>query len=103
MDLVKAKLAFSNNKQQIQLLTLAPQKCSIGQLVEVFETIEYKAKKAWKLLQQKGLLEELGNNKGKCLSDNIASLVQSFYQDERFSISLPGAKDFISMGNKEYI
>ena len=30
VDLVKTKLAISNSKQQIQLLTLAPQAWSIG-------------------------------------------------------------------------
>ena len=102
-DLVKAKLAISNNKQQIQLLTLAPQRWLIGQVVEVFETTEYKAKKARRLLQQKGLLAEPKNDKGKYLSDNIVLLVQPFYQDVRFSICLPGAKDFVSIGNKQYM
>ena len=36
---------------------------SIGQAVEVFQTTEYKAKKARKLLQQKGLLAEHDSNK----------------------------------------
>ena len=72
-------------------------------MAEVFETTEYKTKKARTLLQQKGLLAEPENNKGKCLSDNIVLLFQSFNLDDRFSICLPGAKDFVSMGNKEYI
>lgn len=99
VDLVKGKLDISNNKQQIQLSTLA---WCIGQVVEVFETTEYKAKKAKKLLQEKGLLVEPENNKGKCLSNNIVSLVQSFHQGDRFSICLPGTKDFVSIENKEY-
>ena len=98
VDLVKGKLDISNNKQQIQLPTLA---WCIGQVVEVFETTEYKAKKAKKPLQEKGLLVEPENNEGKCLS-NIVSLAQSFHEGDRFSICLPGTKDFVSIENKEY-
>ena len=103
VDLVKAKLAILNNKQRIQPLTLAPQTWSIEQVVKVFETTEYKAKKARKHLQQKGLLVEHENNKGKCLSDNTVSLVPSFHQDDRFSRCLSGAKDFVSTGINEYM
>ena len=50
-----------------------------------------------------GPLAEPENNKEKCLSGDIVSLVQSFYQDDSFSRCLPGAKDFVSMGNKGYM
>ena len=43
VDLVKEKLAISNNKQQIQVTW------SIRYVVEVLETTEDQAKKAWKI------------------------------------------------------
>lgn len=76
-----------NNKFNKFNLTLAPQ-------------TEYKAEKARKLLQQKGLLTEFENNKGECISDNNVSLVQFFYQDDRLLLCLLGARDFVSMENK---
>ena len=76
-----------NNKFNKFNLTLAPQ-------------TEYKAEKARKLLQQKGLLTEFENNKRECISDNNVSLVQSFYQDDRLLLCLLGARDFVSMENK---
>ena len=63
----------------------------------------YKAKKARKLLQQKGLLAEPEGNKGKCLSDNIVTIVQPFYQNDMFSRCLPGAKNFVNIENKEHM
>ena len=53
VDLVKAKkkLFQKKKKKQIQWLSLVPQTWSIGLIVQVFETTEYKAKNSSKLLQ----------------------------------------------------
>ena len=52
VDLVKAKKSyFKKKKKQIQWLSLVPQTWSIGLIVQVFETTEYKAKNSSKLLQ----------------------------------------------------
>ena len=48
--LLRQKKAISKNKQ-IQWLSLVPQTWSIGLIVQVFETTEYKAKNSSKLLQ----------------------------------------------------
>ena len=50
--LLRQKKAISKKKKkQIQWLSLVPQTWSIGLIVQVFETTEYKAKNSSKLLQ----------------------------------------------------
>ena len=53
VDLVKEKKSYlkKKKKKQIQWLSLVPQTWSIGLIVQVFETTEYKAKNSSKLLQ----------------------------------------------------
>ena len=50
--LLRQKKAISKKKKKkIQWLSLVPQTWSIGLIVQVFETTEYKAKNSSKLLQ----------------------------------------------------
>ena len=59
VDLAKAKLAISNNKQNIQQLALAPQTWGIGQVVEVLETTELKLKKLGNFYHKKDYWQSL--------------------------------------------
>ena len=49
--LLRQKKAISKKKKQIQWLSLVPHTWSIGLIVQVFETTEYRAKNSSKLLQ----------------------------------------------------
>ena len=57
VDLVKAKLVFSSNKQQIKLLTLALQTWGVWQVVEVFETNDIKRKRPGNFYNKRDCLQ----------------------------------------------
>ena len=69
MQLIKEKLStIKTNREIIQVLTLAPETWSIKKVANFFNVIEYAARKARSLVQEKGILALPDKKKEKLVS-----------------------------------
>ena len=103
IKLISEKLRISNRTKQIEILTLpASLEWSRKKIRETFEVSDYSVRQAQKLFREKGLLCQTDTKRGKKLSSETIDLVKRFFQDDEQSRILPGMKDVVSIGNKQY-
>ena len=95
--LVKEKLEISSPRDQIKILTLTPESWSITKTVQEFGVTEYKVKCVRELKKERGILAEPKPKVGKALSEDVPEIVSNFYQQDEYSRSCPGMKDFVSV------
>ena len=94
---IKEKLATASFQQKVQLLTLAPESWTIKYAAEYFQVSEYLVKRAQELKKQKGILAMPDKKKGKVMSGDIINQVAAFFEDDEYSLIMPGKKDFLSI------
>lgn len=103
VELMKAKLDSNLSKREkIQVLTLAPQSWSRRKVATEFNVTEYMVRKARNLTIEKGILAIPGPKVGRKISFDIIKTVQNFYEDDEYSLMMPGAKDRVSVKKNEY-
>ena len=104
MNLVKTKINATKNKREIvKFLTLAPVVWSVNKVALEFQVSRYLVRKARKLVRAKGILEMPEKYVGHGISDETKSVVAAFYEDDDNSRSMPGAKDFVSVGRNNHV
>ena len=54
-------------------------------------------------MKHKGILEISDPKRGKTFSPEIEESVRQFYEDDEYSLLMPGAKDFVSIGKKVHV
>ena len=65
MNLIRQKISDSSTKEQLQLLTLAPQTCSRETLTSFFGVSEYLLRESRDLFKKSGILGDVECKKGK--------------------------------------
>ena len=94
---LREKLHISQRPQQIQILTLVPEKWSIKKVMEEFGVTEYMVRQARSLKAEKGILAVPNKYQGKKLSEEVAVKIKNFYEDDEFSRICPGMYDYVSV------
>ena len=88
-------------EEKMQILT-APHLWSRWRIAEEFNVSEYIVWKARNLVTEKGIFAVPESKKGRKISAETMSAAENFYQDDGYSIMMPGAKDKISIKKNEY-
>ena len=101
-NLIKEKLKVASFPEKVQLLTLVPDSWSRTYAAKEFSVSEYLIRKARELKHEKGILAVPNPKRGKTLLAETVLLVTAFYEDDEYSRQLPGKKDCVSIGNKQY-
>ena len=96
-NLIKEKLTTATYSEKIQILTLAPDSWSHRYCAEDFIVPEYLVRTASELKKVKGILAKPAQKQGKVISQNTIDLVLSMYEDDGFSLQIPGKKDYVSI------
>lgn len=103
VNIIKSELSSKSTNKQIQMLTIpASLMWSRRKIMNTFNASDYSVRKAQKLFKDKGFLAEPVNKYGKKLSPETIELVKKFYESDEHSRILPGMKDVVSLGKKEY-
>ena len=102
--LIKEKLNDRELKKsrKIQILTMVPESWSIKKVVSFFNVSDHMIRAARKLTKEKGILELPAAKKGKTLSEEVTQSVLAFYEDDEYTRLMPGKRDCVSLGKKEY-
>ena len=103
VELMKKKLKISNRSKTLQVLTLVPDSWSVRKAAAEFNVSKQTIQKARVLKQQKGILEMPDVVGGNRIQETIRELVQDFYCDNEYTRQLPGKKDCVSIGQKQYM
>lgn len=100
---IKSEMTKLSSKKKVQLLTIpASLNWSRKKIKDTFQVSDYSARQSQKLYKEKGFFAEPEPRKGKKLSPEVIVLVNSFYQSDEQSRVLPGMKDVVSLGKKQY-
>ena len=81
--------------EKIQILTLIPDKWSQEYASKQFDESEYSIRTAHELKKVGGILAKPAPQKDKTLAQETLDLVQSFYEDNEYSLQMPGKKDCV--------
>eukprot|EP00112_Aurelia_sp_Birch-Aquarium-sp1_P009177 Seg2032.1 transcript_id=Seg2032.1/GoldUCD/mRNA.D3Y31 product="hypothetical protein" protein_id=Seg2032.1/GoldUCD/D3Y31 len=100
---MKEKLKTSNRRRKIQILTLTPNSWSLRKAADVFKVSKSTIQKARNLKAEKGILEMPKSVKGWTLQQATVDSVIAFYNDDEFTRQLPGKRDCVSIGKKQYM
>ena len=100
---IKIKLQTTNRRQKTQILTLTPKSYTLRQAAKEFNVSKATIRKARTLQEQKGIIEMPDQITGKKLEEHVKLLVKEFCNSDEYSQQLPGAKDYISIGEKLHI
>lgn len=98
IDQLKEKFAVGSKSEKLQILTVLPKSWSCARMEHEFSISNYMARKAKKLLEEKGVLSTPDPKPGKTLPPETAVLVKEFYSNDEVSRQMPGKKDYVSMG-----
>ena len=102
LDQLREKFNSTNKpSEKIRILTAAPRSWSIRKLSSEFGASQHQARCAKRLQESSGCLSGPNPKPGKVLNAETASLVRGFYTSEELSREMPGAKDFVSIRNKD--
>ncbi len=101
--LMKEKLKTSNRRRKLQILTLTPNTWSLRKAAETFRVSKSTIQKARRLKAEKGILEMPESVKGRTLQQDTVDSVIAFYNDDEFTRQLPGKRDCVSIGKKQYM
>lgn len=94
---LKQRLSITTGKQeQIKLLTLVPQSCSIAKTIDEFGVSEHLVRRARNLRLEHGISPVSTPSRGRPLSTDAVNKVVAFFQQDDISRPLPGKKDFKS-------
>ena len=88
----KSKLVFG--KEQITILTLAPESWNIKKTIKQFGVTEHKVEYVRELKKKHGIVADPNPKMGKKLDDDVCNLVTHFFQEDEYS-RCPGMKDFV--------
>lgn len=104
MELIQGEMKNQvDRKKKTQLLTIpVALEWSRKQIQEVFNVSEYSVRKARKICNEKGLISKPDPNRGKKLGQETLDLIAQFYERDDQSRVLPGMKDVVSIGRKQY-
>ena len=95
---LKEKFNSTTKKnEKLTILTVLPKSWSIAKVTQVFGTTKYMARRAKKLVGEKGIFCSPDPKKGKRLPKNILEEVKNFYLSDSISKEMPGKKDVISV------
>ena len=95
---MREKLKTPLYPEKIQILTLIPDKWSQEYASKQFDGSEYSIRTAHELKKVGGILAKPAPQKGKILPQETLDLVQSFYEDNEYSLQMPGKKDYVYIG-----
>ena len=98
-DAIREKLKTALYSENIQILTLIPDKWSQEYASKQFDVSKYliKDETARELKKVGGILAKSAPKNGKTLSQETLNLVQSFYEDDQYSRQMPERKDYVSI------
>lgn len=91
-----SSLSF-NDPDRLRILTVAPSRWSVRQIVTEFDTTKYMAQKAKALRSLEGILPEMKPKVGQNLSRETIEKVKQFYIHDSNSKIMAGKKDIISV------
>ena len=102
--LVKEKIDNADStSEKIKFLTLAPDYWPIKMIQEYFNVTEYCVRKSRCIFKEKGILYKPDKKIGNKIDENTALLVKQFYEDDKYSRIMPGAKDFVSIAKNQHM
>lgn len=81
----------------MQILTTLPKSWTLKKLETEFGVTNFTARKAKKLLNEKGVMSSPDPKPGRTLDTATESLVKEFYENDEVSRQMPGKKDFVSV------
>lgn len=95
---LKEKFFSTTDKSlKMQILTTLPESWTLKQIESEFKVTNFIARKAKKLMKDKGIMSAPDLKPGKALSPETANLVKNFYECDEISRQMPGKKDFVSI------
>ena len=97
VELIKEKLAFTEDRGEIIILTIVPCNLSTSKVAEVFNISEQNARKARRLRLQKGILSMPEWKQSVGISQKTKQTVLAFYVSEEISHLLREKKDCVSI------
>jgi len=107
LDQLKEKFKLcTKNSDKVQVLTVLPKSWTLKKVAEEFETSDYMARKARKLVEEKGILSTPNVKAGKTLAQKTVQEVNDFYHSNEVSRIMPGKKDYISVtvdGERQHV
>ena len=86
-----------NKSEKVQILTVLPKSWSIRKIEKEFGAPNFMARKAKKLVLEKGILSTPNPKPGRSLAQHIVDLVTEFYENDDVNRMMPGMKDFVSV------
>lgn len=98
LEQLKDKFLTAIKSEKLQILTVLPKSWSCARIEREFGVSNFIARKAKKLVEEKGVLSTPDPKPGKILSAETSATVQDFYNSDDISRQMPGKKDNISMG-----
>ncbi|GBL81974.1 hypothetical protein AVEN_50555-1 [Araneus ventricosus] len=100
---MKVKLNSNLSKREkIQVLTIAPQSWSSKRVSTEFDVTEYMARKTRDFRLRKGILAIPGSRIVNKISQKVMGTAKFLYEDDEYSMMMPGAKNRVSVKKNEY-
>jgi hypothetical protein len=97
MQQLKQKFVTSTKSEKLMILTLLPKSWSCQKMEQEFGVTNYIARKAKKLVKEKGILSSPNPKPGKVLPEQTVNLVHEFYCSDEVSRQMSGKKDYVSI------
>lgn len=95
---LKEKFNTTTDKSvRMQILTTLPKSWTLKTIETEFGVSNFTARKAKKLLHEKGVMSSPDPKPGRTLDPATVALVKDFYQNDEVSRQMPGKKDFVSV------
>ena len=94
---MQEKLKTASCSEQIQILTLVPEKWSRMYCSEYFNVFEYLVWSSHGIKKVGGILAKPASKKGINITSETLHLVTNVYEDDNFSMLVPGKKDYVSV------
>lgn len=88
-------------KEKIKLLTLTPESYTIEKTTKEFNVTTFMVKQARKLKEERGILAEPADKKGRCLAQTTIDRVREFFESDEFSRMCPGIKECVAIRNEK--
>ena len=96
--LMKEQISASDYKNKLKILTLTPESWTRDYASNYFEVSVNAIRTARHMKRESGILSLPLNKIGKSVPLNVVSVVQSFYEDDEYSRTMSGKKDYVSVG-----
>lgn len=95
---LKEKFNSTTDKSvRMQILTTLPKSWTLKKIETEFGVSNFTARKAKKLLSEKGVMSSPDPKPGRSLDPSTTALVTQFYESDDISRQMPGKKDFVSV------